>query len=161
MFHKIDDWLIDRVFQRISDGLARFASCYAIAAFLLTGAALGHWGLYIVRQEWVGLLLSSMWLPFRVADAYRLEREPQRDVLPVERVRYFFQRIIFLMLQIAISPLVLLDATEGNYWMLASDTFWWVIVVGFYFMACRRRPPSRNHSLSWREMLWGRLSPTG
>jgi hypothetical protein len=30
----IDDFLIDRVVQRISDALARWVSCYGIAAFL-------------------------------------------------------------------------------------------------------------------------------
>ena len=37
---RLDDFIIDRVFQKIADALHRHASCYAIASFLLTGYGL-------------------------------------------------------------------------------------------------------------------------
>jgi hypothetical protein len=72
----IDDFLIDRVFQRISDALARWVSCYGIAAFLLTGAILSEFASAAVYESWLFILpglLGIMWVT-ELIKAHRMDR---------------------------------------------------------------------------------------
>jgi hypothetical protein len=87
----IDDFLIDRVFQRISDALARWVSCYGIAAFLLAGAILSEFAAAVMPHDVLAALLGIVWV-FRLIRVHRMDAAAYSDVLPAERIKDVFWR---------------------------------------------------------------------
>ncbi len=86
MIRAIDDFLIDRVFQRISDALARWVSCYGIAAFLLTGAILLVFVAAVMPHDVLAAVLGILWV-FRLIRLHRMDAVAPSDALPEERIR--------------------------------------------------------------------------
>lgn len=140
MIRKLDDWLIDEVFQRVADRLAAIACCYSIAAFLFTGFILGAGFDYTLQQDYVGLALLSLWAPRRCWQAYRRVGEPLSNVMPIDRVAYFYLRVLMG----ALSTIFMVMALS----MLGRmrEVPWLIMVAAEYFMACRRRPPIERRS---------------
>jgi hypothetical protein len=87
----IDDFLIDRVFQRISDALARWVSCYGIAAFWLAGAILSEFAAAVMPHDVLAALLGIVWV-FRLIRVHRMDAAAYSDVLPAERIKDVFWR---------------------------------------------------------------------
>lgn len=157
MLRNMDDFLIDRVFQPVSDRAARYVSCYGIAAFLLTGMLLILGGLKLYDRDWIGLLITSGWLPYDVCRAYRLDAAPSSDVLPICRIKDFWLRILFLVVLIALLPTFVLNWWTGDYIKLGHEIGWSIVVPAYYFMACRKNPPTpRRSTVSlWRPVEAG------
>jgi hypothetical protein len=143
MFRKIDDWIIDQVFQKISDALVRWMSCYAIAAFLLTGTILLRITAHMFDGYWALLFFDAIWLPFRLLDAHTMDREPVRDVLPIERIAWMPGRFFWLSLAVLGFPVFFLQRDHA---VLALESGDWLLVMALFFMACRRRPPAQQKS---------------
>lgn len=139
IFHRVDDWLIDRCFQAVSDHFARFVSCYGIAAFLMTGFVLEHAAFYLYRETYVWIAVSAMWSIPILLRAYKLDRDAPRNVMPIERVRYFFSRIsdVFIITPMAI--VMFWDAGDSARRIDAAA--WLLVLPAEYFLACRKRPP--------------------
>lgn len=131
----LDDLLIERVFQRIADALARWISCYGIAAFLLTGFLLGRMVQHFMRQEWFYLALALVvWLPPLVT-AYRLDLKPASSALPDARLRFqALRRLSLVFLPLDAFSIVVTPLTDlYGIWLLTTPAL--------YFLACRRNPP--------------------
>jgi hypothetical protein len=155
---RVDSFLIDRVFQPVVDALASLVSCYALAAFVLTGAGLCFAVSYYHAEQWLALALAGVWVPVPIVRAHRLDQERPRAVLSNERVTGFYARIWFLFVQVVFGPSVvlLLLTKEGDVWILLNEAGWWMLLVGLYLMACRRPPPSQQPA---RRAWFGWLTP--
>lgn len=157
----IDDFLIDRVFQKLADALHRVASCYAIGSFLLLGFALLHfawWGLGITAgggfATWLGLLVSLGWIPSAVWQAMKLDRQwsEGRDTLPSMRLSHVWFRLLLVFgLPLDLST-IWLDWHVGRFVMAITDLSWPLCAVGFYFMACTPKRPKRQTKT---QLAWG------
>lgn len=144
----LDNFLIDRLFQPCADRLAVIASCHAIAAFLITGAALLHLATFC----WLSLsgqpiyllvaLAETGWMSDKLLLAYRLGRQQSQAVIfPKERLHGCPFRIMVVLITMATQsmlqffPFEIFDAgVEGG---------WWLSLGGLYFLACRRTPPKQ------------------
>lgn len=143
MIH-VDDFLVDRIFQPIADALARWASCYAIAAFFLTGFALVDTVTNVVLGHWMILLLFVTWMPFLLIECHTLQRKGLCDTMPYNRIRFRILRPFWFLLS-AVSVPMAITAGTGESWFGA---LWihdqWLLIVGMYFMACHMIPPRRQ-----------------
>lgn len=140
---QVDDFLIDRIFQPIADSLARWASCYAIAAFLLTGFTLAETVICVVFDQWITLVLSALWVPFLLMECYTLQRKSLCDVTPDNRIKLRTFRPLVLLLSVAGVPMaIFLEVNDLWYWLWIHDQ--WLLVIGVYFMACHMIPPRRQ-----------------
>ncbi len=140
---KLDDFLIDRVFQPICDRLARWIDCYGIAEFVATGAVaviLLYTGLTLVYgYPWIatfGMVLAGIYaIRIRII---RTMSKPQPGLMPKERLTGLTIRTldlafcIFLMLPPA--------------WPAPA---WWLYTASMYFTACRKLPPRHQRAASW------------
>jgi hypothetical protein len=138
ILHTIDDWIIDRAFQPISDRLARYMSCYGIAAFLLTGVILSNLAYAVHDYSWVTLVILPVWSLPLLIEAYHHDAAPVSNVLPIFRIKYFFWRMIQLVL---IPNNILLAITSSDVWDSQRWAAWTIVTAVLYFMACRRNPP--------------------
>lgn len=141
VFIRIDSFLIDRVFQPISDRLARIASCYAIAAFLLTGALPLNFIIGWITEFWPSVILAVLWMPYLIYRAYKLESSSISEVQPTDRFEHIHMRMFLLVVQTLGSPWDILFLYAGNYLDFLDTCSWWLIICAMYFMACRRNPP--------------------
>lgn len=140
---RLDDFIIDRVFQPIADRLARYWSCYAIAAFILTGFDLEHAAFYIYKEDYVWIAVAAMWLAPMTYRAYQLESQPVRNVLPLERIQFLALRL----LNAAFTPFVLLAVFLLPVGIRTIDDIGWAaMVVALYLMACRKNPPRQQRA---------------
>lgn len=155
---RVDSFLIDRVFQPVVDALAALVSCYALAAFILTGAGLCFLAFDVHGQQWLGLALTAIWFPPPLLRAYRLCQERPRAVLPDERVSGFAPRMWFLGLQVTFGPLLIIPMLrdKDGGWFLLNEAAWLMLLIGLYLMACRRPPPSERPV---RRAWFGWLNP--
>jgi hypothetical protein len=154
---RVDGFLIDRVFQPIVDALAALVSCYALAAFILTGAGLCFLAFDVHGQQWLALACTGLWLPIHIVRAHRLDQERPRAVLSNERVTGFATRMWFLGVQVAFGPsFILIVLTKRDVWFLLDAAACWMLVIGLYLMACRRPPPSEHPA---RRAWFGWLNP--
>ena len=129
------------MFQPIADALARWVSCYGIAAFLLTGSLMERVASEFYRAAWIEFAFTLMWLPAMVFHAYKLDAEAPCDVMPEDRIVFFLLRILNAMLPVPFSMLFLI-ALDKN-WIDKADGIGWIIAAAaFYFMACRKHPPA-------------------
>ena len=135
-----DYFLIDRVFQPLADCVARWISCYGIAAFLLTGFGLVNAAYWVIREDVFGIVLMALWFPRLVWRAYQLDANPPRGVLPPERVTGFLSRCANLVFIAPGSILLMCDARDALAFL--SDFAWLVLVPAECLMACRANPPS-------------------
>lgn len=140
-FIDVDTFLIDRVFQPISDKMARYVSCYGIAAFLLTGAIPVNFVLGWMDNSWWLTVLAAIWMPALVYRAYRLEASALAAAQPPDRVAYRDLRSLGFFAQFLTSPYDFIYLFNGNRLMFIESVSWWLIVFALYFMACRRNPP--------------------
>jgi hypothetical protein len=147
---QLDSFIIDRMFQPVVDALANIVSCYAMAAFILTGASL-----FIAAASWreghyAILAVTGLWLPVHVLRAYRLDAEKLRSVMSTERVSYALLRVCLLASQIVFEPVtVSVFLSRKSAWIVAEDFAWWGVIVGLYLMACRRPPPNQQTGFNW------------
>jgi hypothetical protein len=125
-----------------------------IAAFLYTGLLLEH----VVYDAFRGMywLMPTLVLVcgLRTWMAYRLDRISPRDVMPAERLRNHVPRIFFLVVLMPVAIWAIADL--WRFWAVAPaidmaayniDMLAFAITfVPEYFMACRRRPPRRQHA---------------
>ena len=149
---RVDSFIIDRLFQPVSDSVARYVSCYGIAAFLLTGAVPLHFMAEFAKGYWVAMFVSLTWLPVLVYRAYKLEQAPPSNLLPLERVHYVLLRVGLLTFQALFVPFDYWMIQTGGIWVALMDFGWWIIVVALYFMACRRKPPKPKRAV---QTVWG------
>jgi hypothetical protein len=144
MMRRVDNFLIDRAFQPLADTMARWVSCYGIAAFMLTGVFLAKASDYVVNRDYFPLVLMLIYLPFVTLRAYQLDAEPERSVLPPERATMFW----FRMFSLLTNPLdVLAVAMAVNWWDRIRFGAWLLLTPALYFMACRRNPPKPRRAV--------------
>lgn len=149
---RIDDWLIDSVFQPFADRLPAWMSCYGVAAFLLTGLGLEQIAYCMLRQNWIGLLLLSTWMPYTVTHVYRLDRLPARNVAPVDRIARFVLRAAYLLWLLPCIPIAVCFASDSvDQLSLAT---WLVIGPIEYLIACRKNPPKEKRSIVRGHSAW-------
>lgn len=142
---KVDDFLIDRVFQRIADNLDRWVSCYGIAAFLMTGFALEQIAYRILRQSNLIEWLWYLWIPFVVADAYKRERSAKvSDILPPRRWFDRFMRCTLVFLTWILGAFSAIPLPTDKLIDRINLVAWAFYTVSLYFMACCRKPPRRQ-----------------
>lgn len=141
MIRAIDDFLIDRVFQRMSDVLARWVSCYGIAAFLLTGAVLLAFASAAMWQSWVGILPGLLGIFFvgRLVQAHQLERAAHSDVMPEVRVKLGLWRLIYVA--ICGNDLIAEIFIKLSFPSWSENIGFLLYTLAVYFMACRKLPP--------------------
>jgi len=159
---RLDDFLIDRVFQKIADALHRVASCYAIGSFLLVGFAAMHFlwyalayskGQYLILLTF-GLMLSLFWVPIRVVRAIRIDKQwaEGRDALPPERISDAWFRLFFLLMLPFDAFSAYLNWISTALGGMIGDLSWFMLVAGAYFLACTPKRPSRQTQRQW---AWG------
>jgi len=162
MLKKIDDFLIDRVFQPYVDARTRVVgvsnSPYKIAAFFLSGFVVMTIG-WLIASLYEGsfsifYLLPLVWIYFiikqfiRPAEILSKVQTDLSDMPNIIRVQQMFSRVlwlIFLLVQLPWYSFATLSAT------LAHGSVW-LYMVGVYFMACNPTtintseppPPSAN-----------------
>lgn len=150
---RVDDWLIDAVFQPVADRLAPAVSCYGIAAFLLTGFGLIQAAIYVLNEDWTFLAVMSTWLPFMTFKAYRLDQEKPRSVLPDTRLTGFISRIMCLVL---LTPLSLAETIAPmDMRFRAQGLLWLLLVLAEYFIACRKNPPRERRAVQPANTVFG------
>ena len=136
----MDDWLIDKIFQPMSDRLARIASCYSIAAFLLTGFGLEQAIImFFIPYSWL-LLISLAWFPKLLIRAHRLEASSISDAIPAERINNKPGRTLDILL---LTPFIVLGLVLSSWTSRLTSIAWLAMIAAEYFMACRRLPPKR------------------
>jgi len=159
--HRLDDFLIDRVFQKIADALCRWWSCYGLAAFLLTGGGgvlVGLSAFALIRAEcWLlvfPLPLLGFWVYYKTKSAYDLDAAWQRgkEALPADRIRDVVLRVVWVAFTVLHSTMVLLSLERQTARSLALYTAWCLFAFGLYFLACVPKRPRRQ---TQREFAWG------
>lgn len=152
MIQKIDDYLIDLVFQPISDRLARWVSCYEIAQFLLVGSSLIFVSVTIYYEAFLGGALTVPWAIFLYWRASKLQNTPINNVLPIERAEFCMFRVCLIISE----PVwLILFYTSTSYYLLVRELGWIIIIVALYFMACRRNPPKpKAVKATWDQTSW-------
>lgn len=147
----VDDFLIDRLFQPVVDAMVAVASCYAIAAFVLTGGGFlllvvdVHQAIYASAWWWCTVGIVSLYLPTIIVRAYRLEQDRPRDAMPIDRVSMMWFRVGVLYCQTIFLPMDVMYWAKLP-WNALADLGWWLVIVGAYFMACRRAPPKQKRA---------------
>lgn len=141
MIERFDSFLIDRGFQPISDRLAGWASCYAISGFLITGATLAEIAALLRLEAWAALAIVAPWFAFQAWRAHRMESAPASNVLPKERIVSRFTRVFYIALSITNAPVTVALAMQGHPIWIMRDAGGWLLILGLYFLACRRNPP--------------------
>jgi len=146
-FRTIDDFIIDRIFQPISDTLASLVSCYAIGAFLMTGGLMFSFAWDVQAQHWVNLFFDVTFGPLYLYWAHRMQNEPIRNVMPTNRIALLPVRIFLVVLCLFGSiPAIVINLAQGI-WIEATHNFSGIcMTAAFYFLACRRLPPTRRAS---------------
>ena len=137
----VDDFLIDRVFQRISDALWRLGNCYDMASFWLTGALLSEVVADTFQRHWVFLATLVPFYAVYAARAYYLSwRYGDDTILPMDRIRDHLYRCIILVLCCGeIVRAIFIGVDIGSFVVFQ-------FLIGLYFLACR---PSRPKSGPW------------
>lgn len=158
---RLDSFLIDKAFQPIADRLARWISCYGIAAFLLTGVTLGNAVAFAWTMRWEELLVTA-WFAYRCRDAYVLDRAPPSNALPVERIkRSGWMGRPGLVLCVAFFTTIHIVAPAPGWSRIDIWAYrlWWIYIAAAYFMACRRDPPKPKAAKIPRGLAYGGASP--
>lgn len=142
----LDDFLIDRVAQRISDALARWCSCYGIAAFLYTGSLLGFiaGGVTQVAQDsnWLSFAFIAVCFPLmglRIWTANGLDKKTMLGVMPNTRIAEFFSRTVLSVIFLPSNGAGLLMVEQRGRQIISAA--WMIFAIGNYFLACRKNPP--------------------
>lgn len=146
MIRAIDDFMVDRVFQPISDALARWVSCYGIAAFLLTGAIPLAFAAAVMRWSWYAIppgFLGVMWA-CRLVQMHQMDTAACSDVLPTERIRDALLRPVFLPFCVYDLMFEILTEVPFDIWLW--NQAWLLYTLAIYFMACRKLPPKPRRS---------------
>jgi hypothetical protein len=151
MLHKMDDYLIDRVFQPTADALWRVASCYGLAAFFYTGFMFIFASCRVINQSYFSLLFFMLWMPLRAFRAYREDQKPARNVVPIYRVSEFYLRVLDIPLVVASVACAVIPDSSGVIFRI-GEISWVLLFLGDYFMACRKRPPAQSRS---EVSVWG------
>ncbi len=138
MIWRIDAFLIDRLFQPCADHLARWASCYAAAAFLTTGATAIYIAACCADTDWLALGYNLPWFCFVTWRSYSLETRARSTTLPIDRVRFFGVRVAWLLLRL---PGMAIVVTTHDLSFAIREASWCLLVAALYFMACRPNPP--------------------
>ncbi len=143
---RLDDFLIDRVFQPIADALARWTSCYGIAAFFLTGAILAMITSIALEPSMrsVGaVLLSVVWV-IRLIEAHLMDRRGYSDVLPEERILHVYWRPVYVAF--VVFDLIREAFGWDDFRNLILNQGWLLNTLAVYFMACRKQPPKQRRA---------------
>ncbi len=143
MLRAFDDFLIDRVFQPITDYFSERASCYAIAAFLFTGFLFIDAVCSFLLKDYVVLLIMSVWVPARIYRAQQMNSQSRRNVMSVDRISGFYSRLIDIFF-VGLAPIWLI----GNHSFILNmrDMAWVLMLSGDFLMACYNRPVWRQPS---------------
>lgn len=140
----IDSRAINWIFQPITNAVAPVISCYALAAFLLTGSipllivTWWYWGL------WWAILFSMPWMPSTLVRAYRLEASPTFIMMVHERISNLPLRVGLLLIFLGACPLHIFLIIYGKFSSTLEIAGWWMMIVALYFMACQPMPPKRK-----------------
>lgn len=157
MIRYIDDTLIDRVFQPVADRCAQHASCYALAAFLLTGCGLAALASAVVADGTLYRCLNLIIVPCIAVVLVRanyLDRAPPSDVMPIERIQYVNWRTANLFIAILDLESVVGTPTLR---IALNAAMWLLLTAAMFFMACRRLPPAARRA---RARWWRRQTAT-
>ncbi len=151
MIEAIDGFLIDKVFQRLTNALENIISCFSLAVlFYLCGLAcivaytascikfllafnLYYYGLLAIVmvfvQVWIRLLLK----------AYDDEKKFSQDIISSMRFDYLPQRIAYLIGIACYFPLDIMFKTSSStsYYLLSA---WIFTTIALYFHSCKNRP---------------------
>ncbi len=143
---RLDDFLIDRVFQPVADALARWISCYGLAAFLLTGAVLAMITAIALSPDVrsVGVVLLSVVWVVRLIEAHQLDQRASSDVLPAERIRDVYWRPAYLA--VVVYDLMVEIFSLSDLRDLMFNQGWLLNTLAVYFMACRKQPPKQRRA---------------
>ncbi len=147
----VDDFIIDQVCQPLVDRLDRVCSCYQLAAgVFVTASALGV-AQASTRGAWFSVVIWLLLPTGLVRRAYLLDARPPSDVRPVERVSELSFRSIMLTMRLWF---LVPTAMVATWTMIIDETAWWLVSLGLYLLACRRRPPRREvATLPWWRAL--------
>lgn len=146
---RIDDFMIDRVFQPIADRLEVWTNCYALAAFLATGSIVCYLVVFflppfdpVLRCVLVLLCLCAF---SNLRHCHDLERRLATNTVPPDRVTYWHWRLLALALVAENTMFAFMPSTTGAKIYSVSWCAW---TCSLYFCACQRRPPRREVSRS-------------
>lgn len=144
MLHSIDNYLIDRIFQPISDFFSRWISCYGIAAFILTGAVVMRIVLEVVvdgafAKVFEAIIATAIYL--ECGRAYILDSKPPSDILPAYRITHYAVRVFAIFSFPPFSLFLLFDIFFPDAVQLLIDGSWMSYMVAVFFLSCRKRPP--------------------
>jgi hypothetical protein len=153
----IDDFLIDKVFQRISNFIAPLISCYGLANILLS---LGCIFLILGTKftDPIAIICLALVFFFWAIWAFRaneLDRSAQEGVMPIDRPRDMTVRLVyfFFLLWAGLEDLLKYLFHTVNYSSINRsnllDVAWLFATLGLYFIACRKMPPLRKTSYSF------------
>ena len=157
---RLDDFLIDRVFQKIADALHRHASCYAIAGFLMTGYGLSavmamvDWFVHDYIAAPVLLFVFMLFYPPFIIRAVRLERRwaSGDNALPNDRITGCIQRTLALFWTAIPVPIDAMQLLAGLQLAAIFNLGWLLYLAGLYFLACTPKRPRRQ---TQRQLAWG------
>jgi len=148
---KIDDWLLDRVFQHVVDWVSRRWGLHflTLGEFLITGALLCWWITTGVRYFFtgmssltigsavIGLALSTVYL-WIVQTARNVNSDRFINAFNTMRWRAFGTRMgnLFAM------PLYFMGGLELPVW--SERGFSLLLICGLYILSCQAGPPRRQ-----------------
>lgn len=143
MLHALDDFLIDKVHQRVSDALSRYVSCYGIAGFLYVGGFLGIVVGAGMSRAWFAVASAGMiWFPYQCS--MDLDKAAPNSAMPAQRLVGFVWRIVAL---IACPPMVFgLGSSSQSVWGMVWGAAFAPLLSAEYFMACRKNPPKQKRA---------------
>lgn len=157
--NRLDDFVLDRLFQPVADALAERTSCFGLARSCAVGAflfnALTACAAIVADRAWPILLLAhavmGAFALHDIAEAARKERRRQQDgTYNPERAKSAFWRTAWLIVVMPWSAYALARRPElASLLWLAMTT----CTLGTkYFMACRDNPPPRR--VVERRLAW-------
>jgi len=146
---RIDDFMVDRVFQPIADRLEVWKNCYGLAAFLATGSIACYLVAFFyppfnkisVRCVLVILCVCSL---SSVRNCHNLERRLATNVVSPDRIAYLPWRMVALVINVQNTMFAVSGTVGGKIYFVA----WLAYTCSIYFCACQRRPPRREVSRS-------------
>jgi hypothetical protein len=150
---KIDDFLIDKIFQPIANLCYPFLSCYKLAyvLFILAcistciGLSFDNWFI-----DFITMFLLLFWISWALR-ARNLDKTIREGMIPIDRSRdltlrfVYFLLLIFTIIQAIISLIAHDYVVNKLAFQNLTENFGWILAtIGLYFIACRKLPPIRR-----------------
>lgn len=150
VFHKVDDFIIDRLCQPFVNILLRVGlkKIQIVTVLTIIGLASIAVSYAILRQSFLSLVFVVGFALWQYSSTKHLCRDENNGrFAPLNRISMFYSRIFSLIISLLIVlfglPTILSSTLSEIRFATALNSFGWIacFVLGMYIAACRNSPP--------------------